>query len=94
MLDFEGHDYVATYPIRVGEKFVMSGECFNTISDLGENHNGYPSYGFNDHEIVFGEKNNAANILFLFEYIGDGKVREDSTGRIFEIRLDIFCFLL
>ena len=93
MLDFEGHDYVSTYPIRIGEKFVMSGECFNTISDLGENHDGYPSYGFNDHENVFGEKDNAVNILFLFEYIGNGKVRENSTGRIFEIRqCDWICF--
>jgi hypothetical protein len=85
MLDFNGRNYCTTYPIRVGEKFVMSGECFNTISDLGEN-NGYPSYGFNDHEYVFGEENNATDVLFLFEYIGNGKVRENSTGKIFEIR--------
>ncbi len=87
MLNYDCHRDNFTYPIHVGEKFLISGDCFNTIRDLGkffESENS--SYGFAENDFLFSDGMNASDVPFMFEYIGNGKVKENSTGNIFFIR--------
>ncbi len=87
MLNYDVHKDIYTYPIHVGEKFLISGSCFNTIRNLGK-HFDYDcsSYGFGENDFLFSEGKNASDVPFLFEYIGKGQVKENSTGSIFHIR--------
>ena len=87
MLSYDIHRDNFTYPIRVGEKFLISGDCFNTIRDLGSDFDyDLPSYGFGENDFLFSDGKNASDIPFMFEYIGNGFARENSTGYIFYIR--------